>query len=116
MRHKHGYRRLNRTSPHRAALLKNLSIALTKEGRIETTLPKAKELRSYYEKLITKASSGDVNAHRAIFAMLQDKEATNKLVTEIAPEYNDRNGGYTRIIKTRTRKGDAAPMAIIELV
>jgi large subunit ribosomal protein L17 len=116
MRHKHGYRRLSRTSAHRAALLKNLSIALTREGRIETTLPKAKELRSYYEKLITKASSGDFNAHRAVFAMLQDKEATNKLVTEIAPEYAERNGGYTRIIKTRTRRGDAAPMAIIELV
>jgi large subunit ribosomal protein L17 len=116
MRHKHGYRRLSRTSAQRAALLKNLSIALTREGRIETTLPKAKELRSYYEKLITKASSGDFNAHRAVFAMLQDKEATNKLVTEIAPEYAERNGGYTRIIKTRTRRGDAAPMAIIELV
>lgn len=116
MRHKHGYRRLSRTSAHRAALLKNLSIALTREGRIETTLPKAKELRRYYEKLITKASAGDFNAHRAVFAMLQDKEATNKLVEEIAPEYKERNGGYTRIIKTRTRKGDAAPMAIIELV
>lgn len=116
MRHKHGYRKLGRTSAHRAALLKNLSIALTREGRIETTLPKAKELRSYYEKLITKAAAGDFNAHRAVFAMLQDKEATNKLVTEIAPEYAERNGGYTRIIKTRTRRGDAAPMAIIELV
>ncbi|MBD3791456.1 MAG: 50S ribosomal protein L17 [Campylobacterales bacterium] len=116
MRHKHGYRKLSRTSAHRAALLKNLSIALTREGRIETTLPKAKELRSYYEKLITKASAGDFNAHRAVFAMLQDKEATNRLVTEIAPEHKERNGGYTRIIKTRTRKGDAAPMAIIELV
>jgi len=116
MRHKHGYRKLSRTSAHRAALLKNLSIALTREGRIETTLPKAKELRSYYEKLITKASVGDFNAHRAVFAMLQDKEATNKLVTEIAPQYKERNGGYTRIIKTRIRKGDAAPMAIIELV
>jgi large subunit ribosomal protein L17 len=116
MRHKHGYRKLNRTSSHRAALLKNLSIALTKEGRIETTLPKAKELRSYYEKLITKASSGDFNAHRAVFAMLQDKECTNKIVNEIAPQYAERNGGYTRIIKTRMRRGDAAPMAIIELV
>jgi large subunit ribosomal protein L17 len=96
--------------------LKNLAIALTKEGRIETTLPKAKELRSYYEKLITKASAGDSNAHRAIFALLQDKAVTNKLVTEIAPEYTDRKGGYTRIIKTRMRRGDAAPMAIIELV
>jgi len=111
MRHKHGYRKLNRTSSHRAALLKNLSIALTKEGRIETTLPKAKELRSYYEKL-----SGDFNAHRAIFSMLQHKEVTNTIVNEIAPKYADRNGGYTRIIKTRMRKGDAAPMAIIELI
>jgi len=116
MRHKHGYRKLSRTSAHRAALLKNLSIALTKEGRIETTLPKAKELRSYYEKLITKAQAGDSNAHRAVFAMLQDKECTNKIVTEIAPEYKERKGGYTRIIKTRNRRGDAAPMAIIELV
>jgi len=96
--------------------LKNLAIALTKEGKIETTLPKAKELRSYYEKLITKASPADANAHKAIFAMLQDKACTNKLVTEIAPEYAGRNGGYTRIIKTRMRRGDAAPMAIIELV
>ncbi len=116
MRHRHGYRKLGRTSSHRAALLKNLSIALTNEGRIETTLPKAKELKSYYEKLITKASTGDFNAHRAIFAMLQDKVTTNKLVTEIAPTYAERNGGYTRIIKTRMRRGDAAPMAIIELV
>ncbi|SFV52941.1 LSU ribosomal protein L17p [hydrothermal vent metagenome] len=116
MRHRHGYRRLTRTSSHRAALLKNLSIALTKEGKIETTLPKAKELRKYYEKLITKASAGDFNSHRAIFAMLQDKACTNKIVTEIAPQYSDRKGGYTRIIKTRMRRGDAAPMAIIELV
>ena len=116
MRHRHGYRRLTRTSSHRAALLKNLSIALTKEGKIETTLPNAKELRKYYEKLITKASAGDFNAHRAIFAMLQDKACTNKLVEEIAPKYAERTGGYTRIIKTRMRRGDAAPMAIIELV
>jgi len=116
MRHRHGYRKLSRTSAHRAALLKNLSIALIKHGRIETTLPKAKELRRYFEKLITKASPADSNAHRAVFAQLQDKACTHKLVTEIAPEYQDRNGGYTRIIKTRMRRGDAAPMAIIELV
>ncbi len=116
MRHKHGYRKLNRSSSHRAALLKNLSIALTKEGKIETTLPKAKELRAYYEKLITKASPGDFNAHRAIYAMLQHKGCTQTIVNEIAPRYADRKGGYTRIIKTRMRKGDAAPMAIIELV
>jgi large subunit ribosomal protein L17 len=116
MRHRHGYRKLSRTSAHRKALLKNLSIALITHGRIETTLPKAKELRGYIEKLITKAGAGDSNAHRAVFAYLQDKVATNRLVTEIAPKYKDRNGGYTRIIKTRLRRGDAAHMAIIELV
>lgn len=116
MRHKHGYRKLGRTSSHRAALLKNLTISIVKSGRIETTLPKAKELRGYVERLITRARKGDFNAHRFIFAHLQDKEATNKLVTEIAPKYFTRNGGYTRIIKTRVRKGDAAKMAFIELV
>lgn len=116
MRHRHGYRKLGRTSTHRAALLKNLSIAIIKSGKIETTLEKAKELRSYIEKLITRARIGDANAHRAVFASLQDKECTNKLVTEIAPNYKERNGGYTRIIKTRTRRGDAATMAYIELV
>jgi len=115
MRHKHGYRRLSRTSAHRAALLKNLSIGLIKSERIETTLPKAKELSRYFEKLITKASSGE-NAHRAVFALLQDKVSTNRVVTEIAPKYKDRHGGYTRVIKTRIRRGDASPMAIIELV
>ncbi len=117
MRHKHGYRKLNRTSQHRAALLKNLSIALTTSERIETTVPKAKELRKYYEKLITKALNEDtLNAHRAIFAMLQHKESTKKIMNEIAPKYKDRNGGYTRIIRTRIRRGDATSMAIIELV
>ncbi len=116
MRHRHGYRKLGRTSSHRKALLKNLSIALIQNGKIETTLPKAKELRSYIEKLITKARVGDANAHRAVFAALQDKESTKKLVNEIAPEYKGRNGGYTRIIRTRIRRGDAAEMAFIELV
>lgn len=116
MRHRHGYRKLNRTSSHRKALLKNLAIALIANGKIETTVAKAKTLRSYIEKLITKAKSGDFNAHREIFAYLQDKDATKKLVEEIAPKYSDRNGGYTRIIRTRVRRGDAAPMAFIELV
>ncbi len=116
MRHKHGYRKLGRTSTHRAALLKNLSIALINSGKIETTLQKAKELRRYFEKLLTAAKKGDSNAHRAVFAALQDKEATKKLVNEIAPKYLERNGGYTRIIKTRLRRGDAASMAFIELV
>lgn len=116
MRHRHGYRKLSRTSAHRKALLKNLSISLITSSKIETTLPKAKELRSYIEKLITKARVGDANAHKAVFAYLQNKIATNKLVEEIASEYKDRTGGYTRIVKTRIRRGDASPMAYIELV
>ncbi len=116
MRHRHGYRKLGRTSSHRKALHKNLAIALIMSERIETTVAKAKSLRSYIEKLITKARVGDFNAHREVFAHLQDKEATKKLMNEIAPRYKDRNGGYTRIIRTRTRRGDAAPMAFIELV
>lgn len=116
MRHNHGYRKLGRTSSHRKALLKNLTIAMIKEERIETTLPKAKELRSHIEKLITKAGANDSNAHRIVFAATQDKETTKKMLAEIAPRYVDRKGGYTRIIKTRMRRGDAAPMAIIELV
>ena len=102
MRHNHGYRKLGRTSAHRKALLKNLAVALVEHQKIETTL--------------MKASEGSFNAHRAVFAHLQDKSATNKLVVEIAPKYSERNGGYTRIVRTRLRKGDAAPMAFIELV
>ncbi|HEX5624129.1 MAG TPA: 50S ribosomal protein L17 [Sulfuricurvum sp.] len=116
MRHRHGYRKLGRTSSHRAALLKNLSIALIEHGKIETTLVKAKEVRSFAEKLITTARVADANAHRAIFAALQNKEATKLLINEVAPKYTERNGGYTRIVKTRIRRGDATPMAYIELV
>jgi large subunit ribosomal protein L17 len=116
MRHRHGYRKLGRTSAHRAALLKNLSISLIEHGKIETTAVKAKELRSYIEKLITIAGKNDSNAHRAVFAALQSKEATKTLVNELAPKYVDRAGGYTRITRTRIRRGDATPMAFIELV
>lgn len=116
MRHGHGYRKLGRTSSHRKALLKNLSIALIANGKIETTLPKAKELQSYFEKLLTKARANDAMAHRLVFSHLQHKESVKKLVKEIAPKYANKNGGYTRIIKTRLRIGDAALMAIIELV
>ncbi|EEQ63783.1 50S ribosomal protein L17 [Helicobacter pullorum] len=116
MRHGHGYRKLGRTSSHRKALLKNLSIALIANGKIETTLPKAKELQSYFEKLLTKARANDAMAHRLVFSHLQHKESVKKLVKEIAPKYANKNGGYTRIIKTRLRVGDAALMAIIELV
>ncbi|WP_297809518.1 50S ribosomal protein L17 [uncultured Helicobacter sp.] len=115
MRHRHGYRKLGRTSSHRKALLKNLSIALIASEKIETTLPKAKELQSYFEKLITKARKGDSMAHRLVFSHLQHKDSVKKIVKEIAPKYINKNGGYTRIIKTRVRVGDAAPMAIVEL-
>ena len=116
MRHQHGYRKLGRTSAHRKALLRNLSIALVRYGKIETTLMKAKELQSYFERLLTRARVGDFKAHRVVFAALQDKETTQKLVAEIAPKYQGRNGGYTRIVRTQLRRGDAAPMAFIELV
>jgi large subunit ribosomal protein L17 len=116
MRHRHGYRKLGRTSSHRQALLKNLSIALINNGKIETTVEKAKELRGFVEKLITKSRGADLNTHRYVFAKLQNKEATKKLINEVAPNYEDRKGGYTRIVKTRIRRGDAAHMAFIELV
>ena len=116
MRHRHGYRKLGRTSSHRKALLKNLSIALVSNGKIETTVEKAKELRRFIEKMITKARVGDFNTHRAVFAVLQDKEATQKLINEVAPNYKDRDGGYTRITRTRMRRGDAAHMAFIEFI
>lgn len=116
MRHGHGYRKLGRTSSHRKALLKIFLIALIASEKIETTLPKAKELQSYFEKLITKAKKDDSMAHRLVFSHLQHKDSVKKLVKEIAPKYSNKNGGYTRIIKTRMRVGDAAPMAIVELV
>ncbi|GAA7431767.1 50S ribosomal protein L17 [Helicobacter pylori] len=116
MRHKHGYRKLGRTSSHRKALLKNLAIALIEHNKIETGVYKAKELRSYIEKLTTAARVGDFNAHRYVFAYLQNKEATHKLVTEIAPKYAQRNGGYTRIQRTTFRRGDASTLATIEFV
>lgn len=116
MRHRHGYRKLGRTSSHRKALLKNLSIALITHQRIETTICKAKELQRYIEKLIGHCKEADFNTHRLIFAELQDKKATKRLITELAPKLITRNGGYTRIRRSRIRKGDATTMAIIEFV
>jgi large subunit ribosomal protein L17 len=116
MRHKHGYRKLSRTSSHRKAMFKNISIAMIEREKIETTLPKAKELKRFMEKLVTKARVDDANAHRQVFAVLQDKDATKKLLNEIAPKYKDRNGGYTSIVKTRIRRGDATQMAYISFV
>ena len=116
MRHKHGYRKLNRTSSHRKAMLKNMAIALIERERIETTVPKAKELRRYVEKLVTKARIEDLNTHREIFKYLQHKDSVKKLINEIAPKYKERNGGYTSIVKTRIRRGDATQMAYLSFV
>jgi len=120
MRHKHGYRKLGRDSEHRAALLKNLACDLIENEKITTTIPKAKELRRYIEKIITKAKNADFNTHRAVYAKLgsnsRAKAATRKVIEEIAPKFANRNGGYTRIIKTGFRRGDAAEMCIIEFV
>lgn len=116
MRHNHGYRKLGRTSSHRKALLKNLAIALIEHNKIETGVFKAKELQSYIEKLVTTAREGTFNSHRYVFAYLQNKFATKKLINDIAPKYLERKGGYTRIQRSRLRRGDASPMAIIEFV
>jgi large subunit ribosomal protein L17 len=120
MRHRHGYRKLGRDSEHRIALLRNLACDLIENERIETTVAKAKELRRYIEKLITKSKNADFNTHRYVYSKLgsnkRAKAATQKLINEIAPKYENRNGGYTRIVKTKFRRGDAAELAIIEFV
>jgi len=120
MRHRHGYRKLGRDSEHRRALLRNLACDLIEHGRINTTVPKAKELRRYIEKIITRAKNADFNTHRFIYSKLgsnqRAKAATKKVIEEIAPKFENRNGGYTRIIKTNFRRGDAAEMCIIEFV
>lgn len=114
MRHGHGYRKLGRTSSHRRALLKNLAISLIAHKKVETGVFKAKELQSYIEKLITTARVGDFNAHRHVFAQLQNKEATKTLLGDIAPKFKDSKGGYTRVQRTRIRRGDASVQATIE--
>jgi large subunit ribosomal protein L17 len=116
MRHRVAHRKLGRTTSHRKALLKNMSISLIEHGQIETTIFKAKELQSYVEKLITTARDADLNTHRAIFAKLQHKEATKTLINEVAPKFVDRKGGYTSIKRTRIRRGDATVMAVISFV
>lgn len=117
MRHQVRGRKLGRTSSHRLATMRALSTALIKNRRIETTLAKAKELRRYVEPLITRARKED-NSHnrRQIFSFLNDKDAVTMLYDEIIEAVGDREGGYTRVIKTGIRKGDGAPTAIIELV
>ena len=116
MRHRNGGRKLGRTSSHRTALFRNMAAALIKHEQITTTLPKAKELRPYVEKLITLAKKGQLSHRRLAHARLLDDAQLTKLFDVIGPRYADRNGGYTRVIKAGLRASDAAPMAIIELV
>ena len=116
MRHKVGHRKLQRTSQHRAALLRNLSAALIKHEQITTTTAKARELRPYIEKLITLAKRGGLSNRRLAHARLQDDTQLVKLFDVLATRYGARAGGYTRIIKAGIRASDAAPIAVIEFV
>jgi large subunit ribosomal protein L17 len=111
-----GYRKLNLPSSQRDALLRNIVTSLLKEERITTTETKAKELRSLAEKMITLGKKGDLHARRQALAFLTEEDVVTKLFEKIAPKYQDRQGGYTRIMKTGYRRGDAAQMVIVELV
>ncbi|MFM2409541.1 MAG: hypothetical protein RL481_369, partial [Pseudomonadota bacterium] len=116
MRHKIGHRKLNRTSSHRIAMLRNMAASLIKHEQITTGVAKAKELRPYVEKLITLAKKGGLSNRRLAQSRLMDDAQLVKLFDVLAARYADRNGGYTRIIKAGYRGSDASPMAVIELV
>jgi large subunit ribosomal protein L17 len=116
MQHSKSFKKLNRTKDQRAALLKSLAGALVQHEKIETTEAKAKELRGFIEKLITRACRGDIASRRLLVNRLGNDKAVKKLIDEIAPKYKERKGGYTRVIKLPKRGGDAAKMAIIEFV
>ena len=116
MRHGNSNRKLNRTSSHRAAMFRNMSVSLLKHEVIRTTLPKAKELRKYAEPLIRLGKDATLANRRLAFARLRDRDIVGKLFGELGPRYNARNGGYLRILKCGFRNGDNAPMALVELV
>jgi len=116
MRHRKAGRQLRRTSEQKLALMRNLATSLIENGAIETTEAKAKELRPFVEKLITKAKTGTLHARRLAVRHIHKRAAADKLFQEIGPKYATRNGGYTRILKTGHRKGDGADMARIELI
>jgi large subunit ribosomal protein L17 len=111
-----GYRKLGRSSAHRKAMLRNLVTDLFREGRITTTDTRAKEARRQAEKMITLAKRGDLHARRQVLAYVYDESVVTKLFEEIAPKYEDRQGGYTRILKLGPRRGDAAEVVFLELV
>jgi large subunit ribosomal protein L17 len=116
MRHGHGLRKLNRTSSHRLAMLRNMSNSLLRHELIKTTLPKAKELRRVVEPLITLAKEPTLANRRLAFNRLRDRDMVTKLFADLGPRYATRQGGYTRILKFGFRQGDNAPMALMELV
>lgn len=116
MRHRKAHRKLGRTSPHRKAMLANMAVALIKHEQIVTTLPKAKELRPYVEKLVTLGKRGGLHARRQVYAKLPEQQWANKLFDVLGPRYEDRSGGYTRIMRAGFRYGDNAPLAVIEFV
>lgn len=115
MRHGHGLRKLNRTSSHRLAMLRNMTNSLLRHERISTTLPKAKELRRVVEPMITLGKKPSLANRRLAFDRLRDREMVSKLFDEIGPRFSKRNGGYLRILKSGFRKGDNAPMALVTL-
>lgn len=116
MRHRKAGKRLGRNSSHRKAMLRNMVTSLLEHERIVTTTPKAKEVRRLADKMITLAKRGDLHARRQALSVVQDKDVVAKLFSDLKDSYMERNGGYTRIIRTGNRHGDAAEMAILELV
>lgn len=116
MRHGKSGRKLNRTASHRKAMLANLAVALIKHEQIVTTLPKAKELRPFIEKMVTLSKRDDLHARRQAYSKLPEEQWAQKLFDVLGPRYKERNGGYTRVLKAGFRHGDNAPMAVIEFV
>ena len=116
MRHKISGRKLNRKTSHRISLLKNLSKSLIRNEQIETTLPKAKDLRPFVEKILHKGKTDNLHSRRKVYDFIRDTKLVNKIFDTLAKRYNKRNGGYVRILKSGFRYGDSAPKAVIELV
>ncbi len=116
MRHRRSGRKLNRTSSHRKAMFANMAGSLLEHEQITTTLPKAKELRRVADRIITLGKRGNLHARRQVFAILRSEDLVKKLFGTLADRYKERNGGYTRVLKAGFRRGDNAPMAVIELV
>src|SRR3954471_7911548 len=116
MRHGHGLRKLNRTTSHRLAMLRNMTVSLLRHEEIQTTLPKAKELRRVAEPMITLGKKPSLANRRLAFDRLRDRAIVEKLFDDLGPRYAKRNGGYLRILKTRFRKGDNAPLALVSLL